>query len=59
MEEKILEAEEDLASSDRAVQESASDPKRLPAAYAKLQEAHLRVEELYARWAELEGKVAK
>jgi ATP-binding cassette subfamily F protein uup len=59
MEEKILEAEEDLAARDRAVQESASDPKRLPEAYAKLQEAHRRVEELYARWAELEGKVSK
>ena len=55
MEEKILEAEEALATWHNAVQEAASDPARLPAAYEKLQEAQARVEELYARWAELEA----
>ena len=30
-------------------------PNRLPGAYEKLQEAQARVEELYARWAELES----
>jgi outer membrane murein-binding lipoprotein Lpp len=59
MEEKILEAEQDLASWNREVQAAASDPNRLPTAYHKLQEAQARVEELYARWAELESKVAK
>jgi len=59
MEEKILEAEQDLASWNREVQSAASDPNRLPTAYHKLQEAQARVEELYARWAELESKVAK
>jgi ATP-binding cassette subfamily F protein uup len=55
MEQKILEAERELADCDREVQESASDAKRLPGAYAKLQSAQARVEELYARWAELEA----
>jgi len=58
MEEKILEAEKDLAVWHREIQEAASDPKRLPEAFEKLQEAQARVEELYARWAELESKVA-
>ena len=56
MEEKILEAEQDLAAWHDAVQEAASDPNRLPGAYEKLQEAQARVEELYARWAELESR---
>ena len=57
MEEKILEAEQDLAAWHREVQEGASDAKRLPEAYRKLQAAQARVEELYARWAELETKI--
>jgi len=36
-----------------------SDPRGLTEAYDKLQESQRRVEELYARWAELEAKVAK
>ncbi len=58
MEERILEAEQELAAWQREVQAVASDPKRLPEAYQKLQEAQARVEALYARWAELETKVA-
>jgi ATP-binding cassette subfamily F protein uup len=58
MEERILEAESEVARWDRAVQEYASDAQRLPEAYAKLQEAHARVEELYARWAALDAKLA-
>jgi ATP-binding cassette subfamily F protein uup len=58
MEQRILEAEQELAACDREVQESASDTKRLPEAYAKLKSAQARVEELYARWAELEAKIA-
>jgi hypothetical protein len=57
MEEKILEAEQDLAVWHREVQEAASDPKRLPEAFEKLQEAQARVEELYVRWAELESSI--
>jgi ATP-binding cassette subfamily F protein uup len=59
MEEKILVAEEELAAHQRELQEVASDAKRLPEVYESLQEARRRVDELYARWAELEGKVAK
>jgi ATP-binding cassette subfamily F protein uup len=59
MEEKILEAERELAAWQHEVQETASDAKRLPEAYANLQHAQGRVEELYARWAELEEKVAR
>jgi len=59
MEAKILEAERSLADWHRQVQEAASDAKRLPGAYANLQDAQARVEELYARWAELEEKVAR
>jgi ATP-binding cassette subfamily F protein uup len=57
MEEKILEAEQDLAIWHREVQEAASDPKRLPEAFERLQGAQARVEELYARWAELESSI--
>jgi ATP-binding cassette subfamily F protein uup len=59
MEDKILRAEQELAACDHEVQEFASDPKRLPEAYAKLQSAQARVEDLYARWAELEAKVPR
>jgi hypothetical protein len=58
MEEKILEAERELAAWQGEVQTFASDPKRLPEAYQKLQEAQARVEALYARWAEMETRVA-
>jgi ATP-binding cassette subfamily F protein uup len=59
MEEKILEAEREIGSWQQEMQESGSDPRRLTEAYEKLQEAQRRVEELYARWAELEGKVSR
>ncbi len=58
-EEKILEAEQELAGRLSEVQEVASDANRLPEAYEKLQDAQPRVEELYARWAALEAKVVK
>ncbi len=59
METKILQAEQELAEWEAEVQASSSDAKRLPEVYTKLQEAQHRVEQLYARWAELEAKVAK
>jgi len=59
MEAKILEAEQDLAACQRELQEAASDAKRLTTAYENLQDAQRRVEDLYARWAELEAKVAR
>ena len=57
MEEAILEAERELAAWQREVQTCASDAKRLPEAYQRLQQAQAQVEALYARWAELETKV--
>jgi ATP-binding cassette subfamily F protein uup len=59
MEEKILDAERDLAAWQRELQEGASDAKRVTEAYEELQKAQRRVEDLYARWAELEAKVAR
>jgi ATP-binding cassette subfamily F protein uup len=59
MEAKILEAEQDLAAWQHELQGAASDAKRLTIAYQKLQDAQRRVENLYARWAELEAKVAR
>jgi len=59
MEAKILEAEQDLAAWQHEMQEAASDAKRLTNAYERLQDAQRRVEDLYARWAELEAKVAR
>jgi ATP-binding cassette subfamily F protein uup len=59
MEALILEAEQEAAAWDREVQDAASDAQRLPEAYAKMQAAHARVEQLYARWAELENRVTK
>ncbi len=59
MEEKILEAEQELAKRHRALQEAASDAKRLTQVYEELQQAQRRVEDLYARWAELESKLAR
>jgi ATP-binding cassette subfamily F protein uup len=57
METKILEAEQGLAACQHELQASASDAKRVTEAYEKMQAAQRRVEELYARWAELEAKV--
>jgi ATP-binding cassette subfamily F protein uup len=59
MEAKILEAEQELAACQRELEAFASDPKRVAEAYEKTQAAQRRVEELYARWAELEGLVVK
>jgi len=57
MEENILDAERELGEWEEEVQRAASDGKRLPEVYQKLQDAQRKVEELYARWAELEAKV--
>ena len=59
MADAILEAEQELARSEVELQEAATEGKRLAEAYAKVQELHRHVDELYARWAELESKVAK
>jgi len=59
MEALILEAEREAAAWDHEVQDAASDAQRLPEAYAKMQAAHARVEQLYARWAELEDRATK
>jgi len=56
---KILEAEEEVASCQRELEAAGSDVKQYTAAYEKLQAAQKLVEDLYARWAELEAKVAK
>ncbi len=56
---KILEAEEELAARQRELDAAGSDVKLYSAAYEKLQAAQRRVEDLYARWAELEAKVAR
>jgi ATP-binding cassette subfamily F protein uup len=56
---KILEAEQELAALQSEIEAAGSDVKRYTAAYEKLQAAQRRVEDLYARWAELEAKVAR
>jgi ATP-binding cassette subfamily F protein uup len=55
---KILEAEHELETRKHELQEASSDCKRLTETYEKLQEVQHRIEALYARWAELETKVA-
>ena len=57
MEAKILEAEQELAASQRELEAFASDPNRVAEVYEKMQAAQRRVDELYARWAELEALV--
>jgi hypothetical protein len=59
MEEKILEAEQELADWQTEMQEAGADAKRLTEAYERMQQAQRVVEELYARWAELDAKVVK
>ncbi len=59
MEAKILDAEQDLAACQRELEAFASDPDRVGEIYEKMQAAQRKVDELYARWAELEGLVAK
>ncbi len=58
MEAAILEAESDLEAARAQMQspDVVADGERLRSTYAKLQESEARVETLYARWAELEGK---
>jgi ATP-binding cassette subfamily F protein uup len=59
MEQKILEAEESLEAARAALQapEVVSDGAALQEVYAEMQAAEAGVEKLYARWAELEGKM--
>jgi ATP-binding cassette subfamily F protein uup len=59
MEARILEAEQELAARQVALQEAGSMGKGLPEAYQKLQDAQRLVEDLYKRWAELEIKVPR
>ncbi len=59
MEQKILKAESGVAAAQASLTEAsaAGDGARIEASYAALKEAEAEVERLYARWAELEGKV--
>jgi ATP-binding cassette subfamily F protein uup len=57
MEAKILEAEHQLAACQREFDASATDPNRVSEAYDKMHAAQRRVEDLYARWAELESQL--
>jgi ATP-binding cassette subfamily F protein uup len=59
MEERILEAEQLLEAARAALQapEVVSDPQALQQRYAAVQAADAEVQKLYARWAELEGKL--
>jgi ATP-binding cassette subfamily F protein uup len=59
MEQKILRAEQELAARQSEMQAITSDAVSLHAAYEKFQEAQRSVDDLYARWAELETKIAK
>jgi ATP-binding cassette subfamily F protein uup len=59
MEAKILEAEQELVARRQELDAFASDPNRVAEAYEKMQAAQRRVDEFYARWAELEALVAK
>ncbi len=58
MEQRILEAEENIASCQQALDDPsvAADPVALQERYAALEAARGVVDKLYARWAELEGK---
>jgi ATP-binding cassette subfamily F protein uup len=56
MEQKIMEAEEEFAAWELKIQEAASDPEPLLEACRNAEAARTRVDELYARWAELEEK---
>ena len=58
MESRILEAESELAAlqAEMHAPDVVSDGLRLHEVYQKVQAAEARVAELYARWAELEGK---
>jgi ATP-binding cassette subfamily F protein uup len=56
MERKVMEAEEEFAAWELKIQEAASDPEPLMEACRNAEAARARVDELYARWAELEKK---
>ena len=58
MEARILEAEQELAAirAEMHAPDVVSDATRLQECYRGMQSAEARVEELYARWAELEAK---
>jgi ATP-binding cassette subfamily F protein uup len=60
MEAAVLAAEESLAAKKAALEDTAvnTDPAKLQAALAALHAAEEEVERLYARWAELEGRLA-
>jgi len=60
IEQRIAEAEERLQQKKAAAEDPAiaSDAARLVEAHAELEEAQKKVDELYARWAELEGKIS-
>ncbi|MBV9038187.1 MAG: ABC transporter ATP-binding protein, partial [Acidobacteriaceae bacterium] len=60
IEDRITDAE-DILTAKRALLEDlqiASDPKRLQAALAEIDEAQETVDQLYSRWAELEAKIS-
>ncbi len=59
MESRILEAEHALAAAQRELEAASSDHARVAEAYDKMQAAQRRVEDLYARWADLESQVIK
>ncbi len=59
MEAKILAAERELAARQSELEAFASDANRVAEAYEKMQQAQRSVEDLYARWAELEALVVK
>ena len=60
IEDRITEAEEILATKRTLLEDFqiASDPKRLQATLAEVEEAQEAVNQLYARWAELEAKIS-
>ncbi len=59
MEAKILEAERQLAACRQELDIFASDANRVAEVYEKMEAAQRRVDDLYARWAELEALVVK
>jgi ABC transport system ATP-binding/permease protein len=59
MEARILQAEQQLSARQLELQEAASGGKGVAEAYEKVREAQGLIEDLYARWAELEIKVAR
>ncbi len=55
MEAKIAKPNRNSPASQQELEAFASDANRVAEAYQKMQEAQRRVEDLYARWAELEA----